>query len=276
MRTWIAALLATASCAGGGAEKPSERLGTLGEELGIASWPKSGTIRAGFDLLEELPPGLEEAKLSEDDFEYWSEWAVVTRSVTWRIQGSALRVVCGVGTGSEEQTHRAFLEALSSGPSGCRRADPEAGDLRFLGPDPRLFAAMGRDNVFLLVRQDSEGALDPGALLRAWEGQIGRQPPLLQAIHFVPRILEVKASRPVDQIKKDSKIVFTLRLDGPAGFVPAGIEVLENRTKQSYRLHTDALHLGISANREGSFTICLWTANLRQLAAVEHRRITVR
>lgn len=256
-----------------------ELLQKVREQAQFDQWPKpeGAPLYAGFDILSVTPPEMEGWERTEDDFDYASAWQVVTRKLRWRWRGVPLTAVCGVGTGSVDQTYRAMLASIAAlvPPETTLRRDPNAPIPRVTAEDPRAFTAFCRGNVFIVFSQPPPITVDPAPVLARWDRSIQEQPPLFRAMEFVPRIQEVKSSRKGNALKKDSRIVFTLKLDTDDGFVPTGIEILENGKRQSYMLHTSALHLGINANAEGTFTLHLWVANKRQLAAVSVQKITV-
>lgn len=279
-RSMVALLVALGACAASDRKfTVREAVLRVREQVEFDQWPKdpSAPMYAGFDLLQAVPAELEAAQQAEDDFEYLTAWQVVTRSVKWRLKGIPLLAVCGVGCGTVDQTYSAMLATLASlVPAGERlKRDPRSPIPRVVGEDSQSFCAFCRGNVFIVFLQPPPAVLNSESILSEWDRQIQKQPSLLRSMEFVPRIQEVRPSRNVDTVKKDSKIVFTIKLEGESGFVPAGIEILESGNRQNYMLHTDALHLGITANAEGTFTLCLWVANRRQLAAVVTQKITV-
>jgi hypothetical protein len=281
MRRWIIlAWVASAACRAPTPEELDREFArSIREQVEFDQWPKppGAPMAAGFDILNGIPPEMEAWQLTEDDFDYQSSWQVVTRRIKWRLRGAPLTVICGVGTGSVDQTHRAMLASIASlAPVGEKlKRDPTASIPRVTAADPRVFTAFCRGNVFIVFAQPAPVNLDPAPVLAEWDKKIQEQPPLFRAMEFVPRIQEIKSSRKGNALKKDSRIVFTIKLDGEEGFVPAGIEILENGKRQSYMLHTSALHLGVTANIEGSYTLHLWVANKRQLAAISVQKITV-
>jgi hypothetical protein len=263
------------------APSAADLLKAMRTQVEFDRWPAENPplLYAGIDLLETIPPELERADLVQDDFEYVNSWQVVTRTIRWRIKGALLTVVCGVGTGTPQQTRLGLLAVLAShAPGGLKlRLDAASPIPRIVAPDPREATALCRANIFLAVFQSTPVALDPAPLLQEWEQRIHQQPSLLASLHLVPRITEIRPSANPASVKKDSRIIFTLKVDSTETFLPAGIQILENNRRLTWwRIPVHSVHLGIEADAEGAFTLCLWVANRRQLAAVSMQNITVK
>jgi hypothetical protein len=281
MKAWAVGVAFLAGCAQAPAAPatPQQALERTAEQVEFNQWPRdpAAPIYAGFDILETPLAELQPAQLVQDDFDYLSPWQVVTRQLRWRYKNVPLTVICGVGTGSLEQTHRAMVAEIASlaPPGEVLKRDPAAPLVRVTAQDPKVFTGFCRGNIFILFLQPAPALIDPEPLLAQWDKQIQSQPPLFSNLEYLPRILDVKASRKPETLKKDQEIKFTIKLDGPSGFVRTGLEILETHKHQFYVLHSDALHLGVTANAEGTFTVCLWVATRRQLAAVSMQKIVV-
>lgn len=262
MIRWTWAALALAGCARE-IKPPEPPKKPVREQVEFDLWPKQGEPVAGFDILEQEP---ELGKIAVDDTEYSAARKVVLRTLRWRPDGAPITVVCGVG----EKIHEALLDVLESKGLALKR---EPGPLvRVSAADPKALSAFCRANVFIVWIQPA-AKIDPAPFLAEWDRRIQARPPFEKK--FEPVIREVRPTPPLDAVRSSARARFSLKVEGESGFVAAGVHVAETGFSQPYRLHTDALHLGLWIHAPGTYTVTLWVANRLQLAATSVQKFTV-